>query len=76
MWGGHPWWVKGQLHYQTPNGAYPEQFQVWFNDNQWRIGYKNNYWFVNNNPTDWQASNWVSQGRSCSGPVQITGGLR
>jgi hypothetical protein len=42
-------------------------FQIWFNKDHsgsgsaWRIGYTNNYWFVNSDSNDWGASKWKPQ---------------
>jgi hypothetical protein len=76
MYKGKPWWVFGQQPYTAPNPPHgEEQFQVWFNDNQWRLGYTSNYWFVNNNPGDMGGNTWIPGERitpTCPGPVQIS----
>jgi hypothetical protein len=58
---GKPWWVKDGLAYNTPNGEHPEQFQIWFNNGQWRLGYTNTYWYLNDDPSDWRTSKWTPQ---------------
>ena len=67
---GTHWWVKDGLKHDTPNGAYPEQFQIWWKDNNWRLGYTNNHWYLNDDPDDWQTSKWVPQ--KCGLPLTIS----
>jgi len=68
---GKGWWVKDGLKYDTPNGKYPEQFQVWWNDGQWRIGYTDTYWYTNDHADDWATPNWMPVGQE-RGPVTIS----
>jgi hypothetical protein len=53
--------VKDGKPYNTANGAHPEQFQIWFNGNQWRLGYTNTYWYTNDDPKDWRSKKWSPQ---------------
>jgi hypothetical protein len=55
------WWVKGGKEYDTENGNHSEQFQIWFNQGTWRVGYTLNYWYLNSNKHDWGTSNWIPQ---------------
>jgi hypothetical protein len=56
-----PWWVKGGESFDTPHGNHPEQFQIWFNQDHWRIGYSASYWYVNSDPDDWGGTKWLPQ---------------
>jgi hypothetical protein len=53
--------VKAGAQYDTPNGNHPKQFQIWFEQGQWRLGYTKHYWYINDHPHDWGASKWIPQ---------------
>ena len=55
------WWVKDGKQYNTPNGHHKEQFQIWFNEGEWRLGYTSNYWYVNKDANNWMTSQWIPQ---------------
>jgi hypothetical protein len=55
------WWVKDGVPFDEPNGNHTQQFQIWFNEGEWRLGYTNHYWYVNEDPHDWEASKWIPQ---------------
>jgi hypothetical protein len=65
------WWVKSWKPYDLHKGVHPQQFQIWFNEGQWRVGYYKNHWWVNNDYEDWRTAKWTPKHHQNQSPRSL-----